>query len=93
MRSSEVCGEPSCSRDSVPRKITEWGVGQTGAKPPSHPFSALGGLRGAPPPPQAAQAMNGQLGFSRNCRHPSPDLGLPELLPSQGGELRDRGAN
>lgn len=37
--------------------------------------------------------MNGQLWLSRNRHHPSPDLGLPALLPSQGGELRDPGAN
>lgn len=37
--------------------------------------------------------MKGQHHFSRNRHHPSPDLGLPALLPSQGGELRDRGAN
>lgn len=29
--------------------------------------------------------MNGQLGFSSNPCHPSPDRGLPALLPSQGG--------
>lgn len=37
--------------------------------------------------------MYRQPRFSRNRRHPSPDLGLPALLPSQGGELRDRGAH
>lgn len=37
--------------------------------------------------------MNGQLGFSSNRRHPSPDRDLPALLPSQGGEREDRGAN
>lgn len=48
---------------------------------------------GTPPPPRAVPAMNGQLGFSSNHRHPSPDRGLPALLPSQGGEPEYRGAN
>lgn len=48
---------------------------------------------GTPPPPRAVPAVNGQLGFSSNRRHPSPDRGLPALLPSQGGEPEDRRAN
>lgn len=38
MRSSEVRGEPSGSCHSVPRRIPEWGIGQTGAKSPNHQF-------------------------------------------------------
>lgn len=37
--------------------------------------------------------MNGQLGFSSNRRYPSPDRDLPALLPSQGGERENGGAN
>lgn len=72
------CGEPSCRRDSVPRKITEWGGGQNRSQAPH--VTGLAQSR----PLQAARAMNGQLRFSRNRRHPLP-LGLPELLLSQGG--------
>lgn len=48
---------------------------------------------GTPPPPRAVRAMNGQLGFSGNRRHPSPDRGPPALLPSQGGSRRTAEAN
>lgn len=53
----------------------------------------LQGPVGTPPPPRAVLAMNGQLGLSSNRRHPSPDRGLPALLPSRGGEPEDRGTN
>lgn len=63
------------------------------AKPLELWLAAFRGPVGTPPPPRAVPAMNGQLGFPSNRRHPSPDRGLPALLPSQGGEPEHRGAN
>lgn len=93
-----MCGEPSASHDSLAGGIPEGGVGHQGAKPPSSPSGSLSlqarGDPGGPRPlPRAAPAMNGQLGFSCNRRHPSPDRGPPALLPSQGGEREAREAN
>lgn len=93
-----MCGEPSASHDSLARGIPEGGVGHQGAKPPGPPSGsqspqARGDPGGPRPLPRAAPAMNGQLGFSCNRRHPSPDRGPPALLPSQGGEREAREAN
>lgn len=88
-----MCGEPSASHDSLARGILEGGVGNQGAKPLDLGFEAAGGPGGSRPLPRAVRAMNGQLGFSRNRRHPSPDRDPPALLPSQGGSRRTAEAN
>lgn len=85
-----MCGEPSASHDSLARGILEGGVGNQGAKPLDLGFGAAGGPGGPRPLPRAVPAMNGQLGFSRNRRHPSPDRDPPRAAAVTGREPEDR---